>query len=432
MSRSGRPSSGESESKELSAWQYDLIDQICNAMRAYYCLPEKFIQYENDFKQSLVDTLQKINDDHAPDEVLNAPTSKAEYQHFLNAINESLSAFDPHLELEFNEDFILARNSNGEIKIDMENKSARFDFGSGPPNEVLLEMNEYRGRPEINYGFISAPSENISLPDQIGYLKINFLLDPKMGSRESEDKYRVGPNAVKALDQAMIKLSEKKGIIIDLRDAPEGGSPKMVQYIVSFFIKQKGMIINEIDDRMSHTRTSYKTIDTPSQLFDIPVDILTDETTFSGREELAYDLQQLNIQLQIEGKQIGDRFQVIGEITRGGAHPEFSFPLVESTGKANNHIIIRIPYARSINPTSGTNWEDQETKGVQPDRVVDKKHALTFAIQHLTTVIQQRESKALTTASVSQQSLFHRPRETTETGNQIDDSKIMVIRKKGG
>ena len=44
---------------------------------------------------------------------------------------------------------------------------------------------------------------------------------------------------------------------------------------------------------------------------------------------------------------------------------------------------MHIPYARSINPVSGTNLEDQEKKGVQPDLVVKSEEALSIAIQHL-------------------------------------------------
>ena len=165
----------------------------------------------------------------------------------------------------------------------------------------------------------------------------------------------VGPNAIKAADKAMEKMVGKKGIIIDLRDAEEGGSPEMVQYLISCFIKQKGETINEIEDRFTNTeppyRTSYKVIDTKHSLFDVPVTILTDKTTFSAREEIAYDLQQMNIHLQQIGEQKGDRFQVIGEKTRGGAHPTRSFPLMDSSREINQDVLVWMPYSESINPT---------------------------------------------------------------------------------
>lgn len=400
MSHSNR-TDNKVDRDELPAWQTDLINQICNAMRSYYCLPKKFSQREQNLKQSLANTFKKINSGMS--KFSEVPHSKEEYQLYIDAINKILGEFDPHLEIEYNKDFIAERKKNEQIVEDREKHTAKFYFGEGPPQKVLLEMNEYRGRPDVNYGFIDRPDETTIIPKEIGYIKINCLLPPDLGANENEEKYQVGPNAVEALNEEMRKLSGKKAIIIDLRDALEGGSPEMVQYIVSFFIKQKGMPINEIDDRLTGVRKPYPTIDTPYQLFNVPVDILVDETTFSGREELAYDFQQLNIQLQKEGKQRGDRFQLIGEVTRGGAHPEFSFPLMSSSGEVNEHLILRIPYARSINPTSGTNWEDQEKKGVQPDHLIDKEYALVVAVDHLKKVISQDAAKR---SSITSQSMF--------------------------
>lgn len=405
MSNSGRTSDQKNEViTGLPAWQDDLINQICNALDNYYCLPDKFTEKKEAFRQSLVDTFKKINAQQSS-KTSNEPTSKDAYQIYIDEINKALDRFDPHLEIEYNKDFIAERVEEKQIVKDTEKHTAKFDFGSGPPQEVLLEMNEYRGKPNVNYGFIDRPDEAIDIPKDIGYIKINCLLPPDLGADEKENKFQVGPNAVKALNKIMRESENKKAMIIDLRDAPEGGSPEMVQYIVSFFIQQKGMIINEIDDRLTGTRKAYPTVNTPYQLFDVPVDILVDETTFSGREELAYDLQQLNIQLKSNGEQKGDRFQIIGEVTRGGAHPEFSFPLMSASGDINEHLILRIPYACSINPTSGTNWEDQEKKGVQPDQQVDKEDALVVAVDHLKRVISQ-DQKKLDESSVSSQSMF--------------------------
>lgn len=395
----GRTSDQRINDEKLPAWQADLIDQIANAMKNFYCLPKKFAEHEVDFRRSLAKAFIAINDSHSPIKD-SRPSTQEEYQIYVDMINRALGEFDPHLEIKYDSNFIDYMEKNNKIEKNRENRTAKFDFGSGPPKEELLAMNSYRGKPEINYGFITKPTEDITIPADIGYLKINFLLHPKVGAAaENEKEYRVGPNAIDALYKAMKGMEGKKGIIIDLRDAPEGGFPEMVERIISFFIKQKGITINEVDDRLTGTRTFYKTVDTPSQLFDAHVDILTDGTTFSAREEIAYDFQQLNIQLQKDGEQIGDRFQVIGEVTRGGAHPEFAFPLMDSSGGVNDDIILRIPCARSINPTSGTNWEDQEKKGVQPDIAVDKKLALVTAVDHLQNVIAQAEHTERATAS---------------------------------
>ena len=92
---------------------------------------------------------------------------------------------------------------------------------------------------------------------------------------------------------------------------------------------------------------------------DKPVFVLTSGTTFSGGEELAYDLQQLG------------RATVVGERTRGGAHPVQGF-------RIRPHLQATIPIARSASPVTGGNWEGT---GVQPDVPVAAGAALDTAYQ---------------------------------------------------
>ena len=77
----------------------------------------------------------------------------------------------------------------------------------------------------------------------------------------------------------------------------------------------------------------------------------------SGGEALAYDLQALG------------RAVVVGETTRGGAHPSIMVPLTEQ-------IELRLPVARPINAVTGGNWEGV---GVQPDIAVPAADALDGA-----------------------------------------------------
>ncbi|MEE3919814.1 S41 family peptidase [Micromonospora sp. BRA006-A] len=72
--------------------------------------------------------------------------------------------------------------------------------------------------------------------------------------------------------------------------------------------------------------------------------MLTGPATFSGGEELAYDLQQFG------------RATVVGEPTRGGAHPRVG---TGCTRTWNSRCRWPGPYA-----ASGTNWEG---RGVTPD-----------------------------------------------------------------
>jgi C-terminal processing protease CtpA/Prc len=85
--------------------------------------------------------------------------------------------------------------------------------------------------------------------------------------------------------------------------------------------------------------------------------VLTSAKTFSGAEEICYNLQAQK------------RAVLIGETTRGGAHPTDSLPISET-------VEITVPVARSINPVTGTNWE---AVGVVPDVAVPAEEAFGLA-----------------------------------------------------
>ena len=89
----------------------------------------------------------------------------------------------------------------------------------------------------------------------------------------------------------------------------------------------------------------------------VKVFVLTSARTFSGGEEIAYNLQALK------------RAVVVGERTIGGAHPVDVY-------QVHPHFDIRVPTARAINPITGTNWEG---KGVMPDIAVEQAEACRVA-----------------------------------------------------
>ena len=86
--------------------------------------------------------------------------------------------------------------------------------------------------------------------------------------------------------------------------------------------------------------------------------VLTSQATFSGGEELAYDLQQLG------------RATIVGEVTGGGAHAREGFVV-------DPHLELTVPVAAGHNPTSRTNWEGV---GVAPDVPVRADDALRTAL----------------------------------------------------
>ena len=104
-----------------------------------------------------------------------------------------------------------------------------------------------------------------------------------------------------------------------------------------------------------------------------PLTVLISDGTFSAGEELAYGLQQSR------------RAILIGTQTKGGNHFTRPEPLLTEDGTQNQHFYMLIPSALSINPISGTNFEDGpqskgKVPGVRPDYVVPEgKDALNVA-----------------------------------------------------
>lgn len=85
--------------------------------------------------------------------------------------------------------------------------------------------------------------------------------------------------------------------------------------------------------------------------------ILTSRDTFSAAEDFAYAMQTRK------------RATVVGEPTRGGAHPTAPFRL-------NTHFVLVLPVAEAISPLTHTNWEGT---GVRPDIVTDAARARNVA-----------------------------------------------------
>jgi hypothetical protein len=378
------------EQESLPKWQRDLTNQILNTMSDFYCLPDKFDRKKEELKNQLINKFKEINKSLLKDEANIPPSTEEKYKNFVSQINRVLNNFDTHLGLEYNPQAIQEMKTN----IDKGKNSAKFNAGSGPPRDVIEGWNKFEEEnPSTrNFGFVDYQGPSGIIPNNIGYVNISHLIDPQNGANEIENKYRLGPNAIKRLQEVMAGFQDKEGIVLDLSVTPYGGSPEMVQNILSYFIPE-GTHYNTIRDRMSDEEIPYESTNTPFKLLDKPVVILIGPKTFSGREEIAYDLQQYNTTLD------QDRFTLIGERTKGGAHPECSFPLIDiPTETVNANLVIRVPYATAINPISKTNWEDgplQEGKkpGIQPDiEPPTIKNVLNFGLNHLQSMILLRKT----------------------------------------
>ncbi|GHF60453.1 interphotoreceptor retinoid-binding protein [Streptomyces mashuensis] len=211
------------------------------------------------------------------------------------------------------------------------------------PEDVARARFEQYAR-QSNYGIRRVEQ----LDDNIGYLDLRMI--PPAGPG--------GP----AIAAAMQLLAPTDALVIDLRQC-RGGSPEGVQLWCSYFFADDRVHLNDIYERATDSTRQYWTLGhlPAPRYLDRPVTVLTSDVTFSGGEELAYNLKAL------------ERATLIGGTTRGGAHPTDRIAVAP-------HVTVTVPAARSINPVTGTNWEGV---GVEPDVAVAAGDALDVALEHL-------------------------------------------------
>lgn len=183
------------------------------------------------------------------------------------------------------------------------------------------------------------------LPGNVGLLKIAPLFFPPV---VAGDKVAAAMNLLAATD----------ALIIDLRECL-GGDPLMVALAYSYLTGHEPVQLTGMAHRDPADFKQLWTSHVPGAKFgpDKPVWVLTSKTTFSGGEALSFDLQE------------NGRAVVIGERTRGGAHPREGF-------RVDSHLEVTIPTARSVSPISGGNWEGT---GVTPDVPTTAAEALPEA-----------------------------------------------------
>jgi hypothetical protein len=169
----------------------------------------------------------------------------------------------------------------------------------------------------------------------------------------------VAANAGPAITAAMELVAGTYALLIDMRHNG-GGAPDGVVFWCSYlFGEEKPTHLNDIFHAdTGETRQFWALPYVPGTRYpDQPVFLLTSARTFSGGEDLCYTLQALG------------RAEVIGETTGGGAHPTRPFPVSAA-------VHIAVPFARSVNPVTGTNWQGT---GVVPDVAVAAEQAYDVA-----------------------------------------------------
>ncbi len=218
----------------------------------------------------------------------------------------------------------------------------QFSFFARPVESPATQSErESRRLVAVNCGFEKAEH----LKPNIGYLKFNLFADPKL----------CAPTAA----AAMTLLSDSDALILDLRQNA-GGAPGMGEFIATYLFDQRTHL-DDLYSRVDDATTESWTLPyVPGRKFlGKPVYVLTSNRTFSAAEALSYELKNLK------------RATLVGETTLGGAHPT-------DTRRLDDHFSARVPFARSINPITGTNWEGV---GVEPDVKVPAAEALDTALK---------------------------------------------------
>ncbi|MCK5585360.1 S41 family peptidase [Candidatus Bipolaricaulota bacterium] len=171
-----------------------------------------------------------------------------------------------------------------------------------------------------------------------------------------------GPTAA----AAMQFLAHTDALIFDLRD--NGGGDNLVALLMSYLFDEPKHV--HTARHRDHDEQTWTYAFVPGPRFtEHPVYVLISRTTFSAAEDFSYNLQQLG------------RATIVGEQTRGGAHP------VEFYRYPELFLELMIPNAFSVNPVSGTNWEDS---GVVPDIAVPADEALAVAHEKALEVLLKR------------------------------------------
>ncbi|QEH35380.1 carboxy-terminal protease [Aquisphaera giovannonii] len=152
-------------------------------------------------------------------------------------------------------------------------------------------------------------------------------------------------------------LANSEAIILDLRQNG-GGAPTGVALLASYFFDEETHLEDQFNRAENATRQYWTYPVVPGRkLANQDLYILTSGRTFSAPESLAYDLRALG------------RATIVGETTGGGAHGT-------TPHRISDHFRASIPFSRSINPVTGTDWEGI---GVKPDVAVPADQALLTA-----------------------------------------------------
>jgi C-terminal processing protease CtpA/Prc len=148
-----------------------------------------------------------------------------------------------------------------------------------------------------------------------------------------------------AVCAAMALVADADALVLDVRGC-RGGDPDTVQLLMSHLVGDEPVRLVDMESRADGLRQRWTHPVDPDRFGpDKPLVVLTSGTTFSGGEEVAFDVQDLG------------RGRVVGERTRGGANPREGFAV-------HPELELAVPVARAFSARTGASWEGV---GVAPD-----------------------------------------------------------------
>jgi hypothetical protein len=235
-------------------------------------------------------------------------------------------------------------------------KHLNISFGARPGPQ--------RGPPRDSRASNGAIRRAEILAGNIGYLEVNGVPDLEFASD--------------AIAAAFAFLGNTDALILDLR-GNGGGSPETCALYMSYLSEGAPYVLNTFHsrgDQAGETRTT----DLGARAYGAkkPVFVLISARTFSGGEELAYDIQSFK------------RGLVVGEVSGGGANPGDSRPL-------SHGFTVFMPTGYPVNPVTGKNWEGV---GVKPDAEVPPGLALLEAHRLAALELQAGATDPLTRAAL--------------------------------
>lgn len=251
------------------------------------------------------------------------------------------------------------------------------------PERMIEERLDRRNRSRAaNYGY----SEVKVMEGNVGYLDLRGFAGLE--------------NAKATADAAMKVLSRTDAIIFDLRKNG-GGSPRMVQYLCSYFFDKK-VHLNSLYWREGDETEEFWTLDEVggTRLPDVPLFIMTSNYTFSGAEEFSYNMQTQK------------RATLVGQTTGGGANPGGS-------RRINDDLFVFIPEGRAINPITKTNWEGV---GVVPEISTSEDETMEKTLALATEAAEGYREKTKETYSKYLNSLYR-----TLDQYKAGDSEEMIL-----